>query len=298
MHDRELDLPSLAALLAVIDTGSFTRAAHQLGVSQPSVSLAIRRLEERVGTSLVVRTRKRVTASRPGETLAAGARLAFEALGGAISRMADEQSEPTGRVVLGCHESLAAYALSAFMAWFLRAYPKVELRLWNGTSMQVHDGLVDGRVDLGLIVNPGKHPDTVVAPLFEDSVELFHCFPRGRAADPLAALSAYPLIFVPELSQTQEILRQLEKRRILARPLPCSSLELVKSLVLDRVGVGILPRRVAHHRTARRLRSLSPPMPLFRDQIALVRRYDVPRTAAIRAVVDELLAHGKAMSRA
>ena len=292
----DLDLPSLAALLAVIDTGSFTRAARALGVSQPSVSLAIRRLEERVGTSLLVRTRKRVTASRPGETLAAGARLAFEALDGSISRMADEQSEPTGRVVLGCHESLAAYALSAFMAWFLRAYPKVELRLWNGTSMQVHNELVDGRVDLGLVVNPGKHPDTVVAPLFEDSVELFHCLPPDRVADPAAALASIPLIYVPELTQSQEILRQLSRRHIApARPLPCSSLELVKSLVLDRVGVGILPRRVAQHRTARKLRSLSPPLPLYRDHVALVRRYDVPRTAAIRAVIDELLAHGKAM---
>jgi DNA-binding transcriptional LysR family regulator len=293
---RDLDLPSLAALLAVIDTGSFTRAAQALGVSQPSVSLAIRRLEERVGTSLVVRTRKRVTASRPGETLAAGARLAFEALGSAVSRMADEQSEPTGPVVLGCHESLAAYALPAFMARFLRAYPRVELRLWNGTSMQVHGELVDGRVDLGLIVNPSKHPDTVVTPLFEDSVELFHCFSLGRAADPHAALSSIPLIYVPQLAQTQNILRQLEKRRApLSRPLPCTSLELVKSLVLDRVGIGILPRRVAQHRTARKLRSLSPPMPLFRDQIALVRRYDVPRTAAIRAVIEELLTHGKAI---
>lgn len=299
MNDpADLDLPSLAALLAVIDSGSFTRAAQALGVSQPSVSLAIRRLEERVGTSLVVRTRKRVTASRPGETLAAGARLAFEALAGSIARMADEQSEPTGRVVLGCHESLAAYALSAFMAWFLRAYPKVELRLWNGTSMQVHGELVDGRVDLGLVVNPRRHPDTVVTPLFEDSVELFHCFPPSAVTDPLAALASIPLIYVPELSQSQEILRQLSRRRAaLPRLLPCSSLELVKSLVLDRVGVGILPRRVARHRTARRLRSLSPPLPLFRDRVALVRRYDVPRTAAIRAVIDELLAHGKAMSR-
>ena len=291
----DLDLPALAALLAVIDSGSFTRAARALGVSQPSVSLAIRRLEERVGTSLVVRTRKRVTASRPGETLAAGARLAFEALGTSISRMADEQSEPAGRVVLGCHKSLAAYALSAFMAWFLRAYPKVELRLWNGTSRRVHDELVDGRVDLGLIVNPGKHPDTVVTPLFEDTVELFHCFPPDRVADPAAALSSIPLIYVPELLQSQEILRQLAKQRRLApsRPLPCSSLELVKSLVLDRVGVGILPRRVAEHRTARKLRSLSPPLPLFRDRVALVRRYDVPRTAAIRAVIDSLLARAR-----
>jgi DNA-binding transcriptional LysR family regulator len=109
-------------------------------------------------------------------------------------------------------------------------------------------------------------------------------------------IASLPLIFVPELGQSQEILVQLQQRRIGARQLlPCSSLELVKSLVIDEVGVGILPRRVAEHGTRKRLRSLSPPMPVYRDHIALVRRYDAPRTAAIRAVIDELSAHCKAM---
>jgi DNA-binding transcriptional LysR family regulator len=294
----QLDLPSLAALLAVIDSGSFTEAANALGVSQPAVSLAIKRLEERVGTALLVRTRKRVTPSRPGEQLAVGARLAFDALGGAVAGIADAQAEPAGRVVLGVHESLAAYALPTFMARFLRAYPRVELTLWNGTSAQVHRELVDGRVDLGLVVNPRRHPDTIVAPLFDDSVELFHCV-TARRADPRVLLASAPLIYVPELGQSQDILRQLERRRIpVARPLPCSSLELVKSLVVDGVGVGVLPRRVAMHRTTRKLLSLSPALPHYRDKITLVRRYDLPRTAAIRAVVDELSAHGKAMGAA
>ena len=65
--------------------------------------------------------------------------------------------------------------------------------------------------------------------------------------------------------------------------------------MLDEVGIGILPRRVAEHGTRKRLRSLSPPFPLYRDRVGLVRRYDVPPTAAIRVVIDELSAHCKAM---
>lgn len=290
---RDLDVPQLAALLAVIDTGSFTSAAAELGVSQPAVSLSIKRLEERLGTALLVRTRKRVRPSKQGELLALGARQAFEALGNAVAQIAEAHAEPSGRVVLGVHESLAAYSLPVFMARFLRDYPKVELKLWNGRSQEVERELTEGRVDLALIVNPRKHPDRVIVPLFDDSVELFHCMRQTDAAELLATL---PLIFVPELLQSQEILEQLHKKRIAApRLLPCSSLELVKSLVLDEVGVGILPRRVAEHNARRRLRSLSPPLPLFRDHIALVRRYDAPPTAAIRAVIDELSAHCKAM---
>ena len=291
---RDLDAAALAALLAVIDTGSFTDAAKQLRISQPAVSLAIKRLEDRLGTALLVRTRKRVAPSRPGEVLATGARTAFEALGNAIAQIADEHAEPSGRVVLGVHESLAAYSLPTFMARFLRDYSKVELTLWNGRSQEVERELIAGRVDLALIVNPRPHPDLVIVPVFEDSVELFQCF--RRTTDPTTALATLPLIYVPELTQSQQILAQLQKRRITApRLLPCSSLELVKSLVLDEVGVGILPRRVAEHGTRKRLYTLSPPLPLFRDRIALVRRYDVPPTAAIRVVIDELSAHCKAI---
>jgi len=293
---RELDPTSLSALLAVIDTGSFTEAARTLGMSQPAVSLAVKRLEERLGTALLVRTRKRIAPSRPGEVLAAGARLAFEALGNALAQIANEDAEPSGRVVLGCHESLAAYSLPVFMARFLREYPKVELKLWNGRSQEVERELTAGRLDLALIVNPRQHPDLVIVPVFDDSVELFHCLPSRRGSDPAALLSGMPLIYVPELTQSQDILLQLPKRRIApARLLPCSSLELVKSLVLDEVGVGILPRRVAEHGTRKRLHSLSPPLPLYRDHIALVRRYDVPLTAAIRVVIDELSAHCKSI---
>src|SRR5678815_63389 len=95
-----LDTPALAALLAVIDTGSFTEAARSLRVTQPAVSLAIKRLEQRLGTTLLVRTRKRIVPSRPGEVLATGVRVAFEALGAAVDQIAHEHVEPAGRVVL------------------------------------------------------------------------------------------------------------------------------------------------------------------------------------------------------
>lgn len=294
---RDLDVAALAALLAVIDSGSFTEAARSLRISQPAVSLAIKRLEERIGTSLLVRTRKRIAPSRPGELLAAGARLAFESLGNAMSQIANEHVEPSGRVILGAHESLAAYSLPSFMARCLRAYPKIELKLWNGRSQEVERELLAGRVDLALIVNPRTQPDLVIVPVFDDAVELFHCVTSRKKSDAVATLEELPLIYVPELMQSQDILAQLPKRRIRPRGLlPCSSLELVKSLVIDEVGVGILPRRVAAYNNHKKLYSLSPPLPLYRDRISLVRRYDVPQTAAIRVVISELTAHCKAIA--
>ena len=76
----------------------------------------------------------------------------------------------------------------------------------------------------------------------------------------------------------------------------CSSMELVKNLVLDGVGVGVLPYRVAAHGvSAGRLLQLGDELPGFDDTITLVRRYDLPMTAGSRTLIDSLLEHARAM---
>ena len=107
-----------------------------------------------------------------------------------------------------------------------------------------------------------------------------------------------PLIYVPELQQVQYILAGLvQERHMVTRRLECSSLELVKNLVLDGVGIGVLPYRVATHGVAAgRLELVSALLPHFDDTIALLRRYDVHQTNALRLLLDGLHQHGQNMS--
>ncbi|MCB9598714.1 MAG: hypothetical protein H6719_38720, partial [Sandaracinaceae bacterium] len=110
-------------------------------------------------------------------------------------------------------------------------------------------------------------------------------------------LAQVPLVHVPVLRQTQFLVGTLAAEGIdPPSQLSCSSMELVKSLVLDGVGVGVLPFRVARHGvSAGRLVELDPDLPMFEDMITLVRRYDLPMTAGARVLVDELREHGQAM---
>jgi DNA-binding transcriptional LysR family regulator len=123
------------------------------------------------------------------------------------------------------------------------------------------------------------------------------------AGDPLALLDRVPLVYVPVLSQVQWILARLPSARLDGsaaprRHLTCSSMELVKSLVIDGAGVGILPRRVAAHGLpAGTLVDLAPEAPAFDDTIALVRRVDLHETRAARLLLDALKAHGRALDR-
>lgn len=290
---------ALRYFVSIAELGSLTAASRALRVSQPSLTVALRKLEEDLGTTLFVRTSRGVRPTASGEALLKHARQVLRALSDARAEIEGLEKEPRGRFALGCHESLGAYFLPGFMAAFLERHPAIELALWNGNSRDVHRAVVERVVDVGIVVNPEPHPELVVQPLFQDRVELVvsSSLRRSGRREPLALLRTHPLIYVPALRQVQYLLGALEQRALRAsRPLPCSSMELVKSLVLDGAGVGILPRRVASHRVpAGRLVALSESLPVYEDAIALVRRADAHVTAAMRLLLDGLVAHGRGM---
>jgi DNA-binding transcriptional LysR family regulator len=235
-----------------------------------------------------------------GERLLNRAREAARALAAAQDEIDSLQTEPRGSFVLGCHESLGTYVLPGFMGRFLSRHPDIELSLHNANSKDIEEAIVERTVDLGLVVNPARHPDCVVRELFDDRVIFVVAESLSkRAKKPLSLLTERPLFFVPALRQTQVLLAELESREIpVGRTVACSSMELVKSLVLDGAGVGVLPYRVAAHGVAEgRLRPLSRKLPGFDDHIALVWRADAPMTAGLRTVLDALLDHGNGMPR-
>mgnify|MGYP001628081401 CR=1 FL=1 len=287
MSDPDLLSAPLRYFAEVAKEGSFTAAARTLHISQPSLSVAVKKLEEALGATLFHRSRQGVSLTRAGEILLEHARQADRTLEAAKEELLALDTEPRGAFTLGAHASLAAYLLPGFMARFLERYPRVSLSLQNGNSRDLERAVVERRLDLGLIVNPARHDDCVVVDLFHDRVGFVvsaALHRRHRRLSPAALLAEVPLLHVPERDGVTP-----------PSQLTCSSMELVKSLVLDGVGVGVLPYRVASHGvTKKRLLQLDA-LPVFDDVITLVRRFDLPMTAGARALTDELRAHGSRM---
>jgi DNA-binding transcriptional LysR family regulator len=289
----------LRYFLAIAEHGSFTAAARAVRMSQPALTAAIRQLEEDLGTTLFLRTARGAVPTRTGETLVVHARGLVRAAGELRASISELEHEARGRFVLGCHESLGAYFLPGFMPRFFEAHPRIEIALWNGNSRDVMSAVIDRRLDVGIVVNPTPHPDCVIVPLFADRVApIAHArLVARRARSPLALLDEVPLLYVPVLSQVQWILARLPPGDGRRRHLPCSSMELVKSLVLDGAGVGILPARVAAHGAPPgTLVGLGPDAPGFDDQVALVRRADLHETRAARLLLDALRARGRELA--
>ncbi len=310
-----MDLVQLSYFEAIARGGSFTKAARQLGVSQPTLTVAIQNLERSLGTRLFHRDRQGARLTDAGHELLGQAVHIFAVVDAAEQRLQSLQNEDVGRFTIGCHGSLGAYFLPDFMAAFLAEAPRIELSLWNNRSAAVWEGVLARDVHFGLIVNSLPHPDLVLTRLYRDAVDIMApaesaTGPGGRPsrgptappsktptlADAQARLKAGPLIYAEHFPASEELIRRLSGEGLMPnRVLVCGDLEQVKSLALAGIGVALLPRRVAAYGQAGRLQRLHPALPFSPDIIYLVYRGDLHRTKAALRVKDALVAYGRGL---
>lgn len=298
---EKMDIHHLRYFQAVAERGSLTAAARHLGVSQPTLTVAMRKLEARFDTTLLLRNPRGVTVTRTGQELLNHIVQIFAILDDAEQRIHGLEQEEIGDFVVGCHESLGAYFLPGFLNDFIARAPGIQVTLWNSTSRDVYDAVIKRDIHFGLIVNPMPHPDLVMINLFEDAVDLFVTEddalpPDATLQDALDRLARGPLIFAGRVAQARQLIEQLSSDISLPeRLLSCGDLELVKSLTLAGLGVGVIPRRVAAYNTPRPLRRLHPDLPFIPDRIVLAYRADMHRTRGALRLKDELVRYGKAL---
>lgn len=279
-------LPSPAELsyfIEIASTLNISRAAERLGISQPSLSLAVKRLEDALGTDLLIRSKSGVHLTRAGQKFVSQARVLlheWERLSEAAVR---EETTLSGRYVIGSHPSVALFTLPGVLPALMEAHPELELKLMHGLSRQVTDEVIGFKVDFGIVVNPVEHPDLVIKTLARDEVTLWAG--AGGEAEAKAEAGAGVLICDPDLLQTQAIQKQMAKRgMIFTRTITSSSLELIASLTAEGAGIGILPGRVATRERHLKLSAIDG-APKFADKICLIYRADAQKTAASKVLI-------------
>jgi DNA-binding transcriptional LysR family regulator len=145
MYDPE----QLRTFLAVARTLSFTQAATQLGVRQPTVSQHIRKLEEAVGRQLFVRDTRMVTLTADGEALTGFARAILAANEEAVGYFTG--SGLSGRLRFGVTDDLALTPLPKILRDFRQVYPRVDLELTVDQSSTLERRIESGHLDLAYL---------------------------------------------------------------------------------------------------------------------------------------------------
>ncbi|MCJ8216553.1 LysR family transcriptional regulator [Aeromonas veronii] len=230
-----LDPLLLRSFVAIIDTGSFTRAGERVHLTQSTISQQIRRLEQQLGCPLLDRAGRQVVATAEGEKLLGLARRIL-----ALLAQAEEQvSEGCISLSLGVPEDFAAGAITPVLAAFARDYPEVRLEVQSGLSHEIWQRFEAGELDLAL-VKQTRGQGSPLASWREPLVWVDSRDWPARERDPL------PLVVFPSEGlyrrQMTEALDGLGRRWRIAYV--SASLASLQGAVSAGIGVSLLPKRL------------------------------------------------------
>lgn len=285
-----MDLRQIDYVLAVVDRGSFTKAAASMQVSQPSLSDGIRRLETELGVRLFHRLGRTVELTDAGRAFVGPARQLTRDRDAVFESVATVRDLHSGTLDLVSLPTLAADPLGRLVGGFRKANPGISVRI----AAPEDDGAVvamvlDGRSELGL-TELRTHRDELVGVSLERQELVAVCPPRTRLATsgrlPVARLRGMPLVTTPPGTSTRDLLdRALASAGV--EPyiaVETSQREAIAPLVLSGAGTSFLPARLAEPLAAQGA-VVARLVPTLTRTIGLVHRPS-PLTPAARAFVE------------
>ncbi len=180
-----LDLLKLRYFSKIAEFGSFTRAAHELGVAQPALSLHMRSLEEQLSVQLLTRTPRGVVVTEAGTTLLAHTQAILKALDQAEAATKEQAKNPSGDVSLGVLASIAPLIALPVLKICEERFPKIRLTISEGDSQTLRAAIETKAHDLA--VNLGEVARPTASPLFDEM--LYAVGPAGHFAEDGSSIS-------------------------------------------------------------------------------------------------------------
>ncbi|MBG09330.1 MAG: LysR family transcriptional regulator [Halobacteriovoraceae bacterium] len=277
-------LPSsqdLTFFLEMAKTLNISRSSERSGVTQSALSQSLKRLEKNIGVPLFIRTKTGLKLTKAGSKFLKKSHLILDTWENLRNDVIRDSKVLRGRYTLGMHEAVALYSLSSFLPQLMTLYPELEFSFIHEPSRILTEKVISFNLDFALVVNPIKHPDLIIKDICVDFFTLWvspHINKKNKEL---------PLIYTPDLIQAQTIKNGLEKSQFqFKRSILSSSIEVVKKCTLEKVGVGILPTRIAGLDLPKgeALKIYDQKAPKFKDKICLVYRYETQNIPAIKTL--------------
>ena len=163
-----MHIETLKVFCDVVETGSFSMAASQNFITQSAVSQQLRTLESKYHCKLLERGRSGAKPTPAGQILYQASREILEKY-----REIDTQLQESAKVVSGSLRiaivySVGLHELPPYLKEYLRDFPQVNVHVDYSRPNKTYDDAIAGRVDLGIVAYPAKHPQVVVVPFRED----------------------------------------------------------------------------------------------------------------------------------
>jgi len=236
-----MDAGDLKVFAAVARLGGMNRAAGELGTVQSNVTTRIRQLEQELGTALFDRHSRGVTVTAAGRRLLPYAdrikRLLDEA-----GQAARDDGRPRGPLAIGALESTAALRLPGVLADYARAHRAVDVTWRTGTSCELVEDVLAGRLDGAFVCGPVEHPDLASQIMFREELVVLTAPDCPSLSAALAQQELRIAVLRAGCSYRQRLEAILAKRGTVGlRCLEFGTLETIFAAVGAGLGITLLP---------------------------------------------------------
>jgi LysR family hydrogen peroxide-inducible transcriptional activator len=299
-----MTLTELRYIVAVARERHFGRAAEACFVSQPTLSVAVRKLEEEIGIPLFERGPNEISITALGERIVAQAQRVLEEVE-AIKQLAQQGKDPLdGPLRLGVIYTIGPYLLPHLIPALRKRAPRMPLLIAENFTANLSERLRHGELDVIVISLPFSEPGILTQPVYDEDFVV--ALPAQHAWAKKKSIKAVDLpqenllllgsghCFRDQVLKVCPALNRASRTGIgsMQQTLEGSSLETIRHMVASGAGITVLPcSSTAGGGAEKRLLAIkpfAPPAPTRR--VALAWRQSFPRTAAIEAVRQAVLA--------
>jgi LysR family transcriptional regulator, low CO2-responsive transcriptional regulator len=241
---RNLTLRQIRIFLSAAKHLSFTRAAEELHISAPAISLQIKEMEEDIGVSLFTRENRKVALTSAGEYFLLYARRVSSTLNEANTMMERFRGTQFRHLKIGV-VSTAKYFLPHLLVEFKKDYPNLQIKIEARNRQQLVELLRDGEIDIAIMGFPPKEIDTRVES-FANHPHVFIASPNNSLSDklniPPDALTQYEMITREPGSGTRAIMEKYFAEHNIAPivSMEMSSNETIKQAVMADLGISFV----------------------------------------------------------
>ena len=285
-----MDTDALRAFIEIADTGSFTRAAENLHLSQPAISKRVKTLEQEVGQALFDRLGRRILLTQAGQALLPYGRQVLATIEDGRRALSSLSNRVAGRLSIGTSHHIGLHRLPPALKQFVSAYPDVDLDLHFMDSEDACEAVVAGKLELGIVTLPlSELPQLETHLVWQDplSVVVAPDHPLQQRARPsLEQLAQYPAVLPDPDTYTHRLIQaELARRQVKPRVrLATNYLETLKMLAAIGLGWSVLPSSMIDDSlVALDVRAFKPTR-----QLGWVRHRSRPISSAARALLAQL----------
>jgi DNA-binding transcriptional LysR family regulator len=167
-----MDVRGLEVFLSVAKHLNYTRAGEEVNLSQPSVSVRIRQLENELGVKLFEQLGKRVVLTEAGQLLITNARRVITAIEDAKQSIEELQGFERGALRIGASTTPGMYLIPRTVAHFKERYPKIEIHLGIRDTRQIEAAVISNEFDFGFVGGHLAGDEVEVVPWLTDQLVL------------------------------------------------------------------------------------------------------------------------------